>query len=136
MKKLSFWLILLAIVFLAGFIPQYLRTNQAKNQAAAVGDQLRSCESTQQVSQMRQNLALAYLQATQKNYGVASDYAGRFFNQAQSLENTTADASLRNLLQGVLSSRNQITADLAQGNEGVVAELQPLVQKIEQGPAQ
>jgi hypothetical protein len=70
--------------------------------------------------------------ATQLNYGLASGYAQTFFANAQNVQSTTEDPAIKDVLTQVLSARDKITADLAKGSAEVVAELQPLVLKLEQ----
>jgi hypothetical protein len=39
-------------------------------------------------------IGLAYLQANQKNYGLAAETAGRFFDRVRKLANQTQDAAI------------------------------------------
>jgi len=70
--------------------------------------------------------------ATQLNYGLASGYAQTFFANAQNVQATTPDSAVKDILTQVLAARDKITADLAKGSPEVVAELQPLVLKLQQ----
>jgi hypothetical protein len=133
-NKLRLWLILLIVGFLAGFIPQYSRSRQLVQKVSALTGQLEQCRSAEQLSQLRDTAALMYLEATQKNYGTSSGYASSLFEQAQRLSNNTQDEAIRNLLQETLAMRDQITADLAKGNDAVVSEMQPILSKLEQVP--
>jgi hypothetical protein len=54
------------------------------------------------------------------------------FDQAQSLAGTTEDGGIRSLLRDILAQRDQITADLAKGNDAAVAEMQPILSRLEQ----
>ena len=74
-----------------------------------------------------------YIATSQLNYGNASGYAAQFFDQAQALAGSTADAGLRSTFTEIVNSRGKITDDLSKGNAGVLAEMQPLVMKVEQG---
>ena len=132
-RKLLFWLILLIIGFLAGFIPQYSRSREMARTASALADQVRACSSAEQFSRIRDAAAMMYLAATQKNYGISSGYATQVFDQAQSLASSTQDEGMRNLLRDVLAQRDQITSDLAKGSDAVISEMQPILSKLEQG---
>jgi len=132
-NRLILWLILLVIGFLVGFVPQYLKSQQFQQQASAAAKQLQSCQAGEQLSQIRDNAALMYLEASQKNYGIARDYATRLFDQAQQFAASTDNAALHSLLGEVLATRDQITADLAKGDAAVVGEMQPVLSKIEHG---
>jgi hypothetical protein len=131
-KKLLFWLILLMVGFLAGFIPQYSKSRELARTASGLNDQVRACKSAEEFSRIGEAAGMMYLAATQKNYGIATGYATRMFDQAQSLAGSTQDGGIRNLLRDVLAQRDQITADLAKGNDAVISEMQPILSKLEQ----
>ena len=132
-NKLVLWLILLIVGFLVGFLPQYFRSRQLEQKVSAQAGQLEACRSAEQLSQLRDMAALMYLEATQKNYGTSGNYAGRFFDQAQRLANSTQDEALRDLLREILATRDQVTADLAKGDAASVSEVQPILSKVEHG---
>jgi hypothetical protein len=58
--------------------------------------------------------------------------AKEFFDQAQRIQSSTGDPALRNLLRDTLSTRDQITADLAKGDAAALSEIHLLLSKIEQ----
>ena len=132
LKKLVLWLVLLTAAFLAGFIPEYLRVRQSEQDISTLTDQVKRCQSGETLSEIASAAALMYLEATEKNYGNAGSYASRFFDQAQHLASTTQDQALQSQLRQILAARDQITADLAKGNEAVVLEIQPILAKVEQ----
>jgi hypothetical protein len=125
MRKLLTWVIVFIVGLLVGFVPQYWK-------AQTVRERLNSCTATADLSKVQQSAALTYVAATQLNYGVASGYAQTFFASAQTLQGTTTDPSVKDVLSQVLSARDKITGDLAKGSAEVVGELQPLVIKLEQ----
>lgn len=125
MRNFVKWVIVFVVGLLIGFIPQYWK-------AQTLRGKLNSCSATVDLSKVQQSAALTYVAATQLNYGVASGYAQTFFASAQSLQGTTTDASVKDLLSQVLAARDKITGDLAKGSAEVVGELQPLVLKLEQ----
>jgi hypothetical protein len=131
-RKLTSSLILLVIGFLGGFIPQYLKAREASQQLSSQIKELADCRLTQQLSQLRDSAAMAYLEATQKNYGIAAEYSKQLFDQAQRIASQTDDPGVRKLLGDVLAARDPITADLANGDAGVVSKLQPLLANLEQ----
>jgi hypothetical protein len=135
-KRLLLWLVLLAIGFLGGFIPQYLRSTELQRTLSAVRNQLQTCLAGEEVARLRDTAALMYLEATQKNYGTSAGYAGQFFEQAQHLASNTQNEALRNVLREVLQTRDQITADLAKADPAVVPEMQTVLAKVEQSTNQ
>jgi type II secretory pathway pseudopilin PulG len=131
-RRLVLWFVLLIVGFLAGFILQYARLQQAQQELSASTKQLGSCQAGEQLSQLRDTATAMFLQAVQKNYGKAGEDSKEFFDQAQRIQSSTEDPALRNLLHDTLATRDQITADLAKGDAAALSEIQALVSKIEQ----
>ena len=131
-RKLVLWFVLLIVGFLAGFILQYARLQQAQQELSASTKQLGSCQAGEQLSQLRDTATAMFLEAVQKNYGKAGEDSKEFFDQAQRIQSSTGDPALRNLLRDILATRDQITADLAKGDAAALSEIQALVSKIEQ----
>jgi hypothetical protein len=95
-------------------------------------EQLRSCQSRERLSQLRDTGTMMHLEALQKNYGKAGEYSKELFDQAQTLVGSAEDPALRNLLRDILATRDQITADLAKGDAAALLEIQPVLSKLEQ----
>ena len=131
-RKLVLWFVLLIVGFLAGFILQYARLQQAQQELSGSTKQLGSCQAGEQLSQLRDTATVMFLEAVQKNYGKAGEDSKEFFDQAQRIQSSTADPALRNLLRDTLATRDQITADLAKGDAAALSEIQALLSKIEQ----
>jgi type II secretory pathway pseudopilin PulG len=131
-RRLVLWFVLLIVGFLAGFILQYARLQQAQQELSASTKQLGSCQAGEQLSQLRDTATAMFLQAVQKNYGKAGEDSKEFFDQAQRIQSSTGDPALRNLLHDILATRDQITADLAKGDAAALSEVQALLSKIEQ----
>ena len=131
-RKLVFWVVLLIVGFLAGFILQYARLQQAQQELSASSKLLGSCQVGEQLSQLRDTATVMFLEAVQKNYGKAGEDSKEFFDQAQRIQSSTGDPVLRNLLRDTLATRDQITADLAKGDAAALSEIQALLSKIEQ----
>ena len=97
--------IALIAVFLVGFIPPYVKANRLENE-------LRQTRQDGAGAELRDLIALAYAQANQKNYGLASETSGRFFNRVREVASQTQDVSRRKALDDLLTSRDKITAQL------------------------
>jgi len=130
--KLALWFVLLIAGFLTGLILQYARLQRVQQELSASTRQLGSCQSNEQLSQLRDTATMMYLQAVQKNYGKAGEYSKEFFDQAQRIVSSAEDPALRNLLRDTLATRDQITADLAKGDAAALSEIQPVLSKLEQ----
>ena len=109
-------------VFLVGFIPQYVKANRLETE-------LRQARQANVEAELRDLIGLAYVQASQKNYGLAAATTTRFFNRVRDAANETGD---RKSLENLLVTRDRITAALAKGDAGVVADLQELFVKTRQ----
>jgi type II secretory pathway pseudopilin PulG len=131
-RRLVLWFVLLIVGFLAGFVLQYARLQQAQQELSASTKQLGSCQAGEQLSQLRDTASAMFLEAVQKNYGKAGEDSKEFFDQAQRIQSSTGDPALRNLLHDILATRDQITADLAKGDAAALSEVQALLSKIEQ----
>src|ERR1700732_4458890 len=90
-RKLILWFALLIAGFLAGFVLQYPRSQRLQQELSALTKELESCHSSEELSQLRDTATMAYLEATQKNYGKAGEYSGEFFDQTQRIASSTED---------------------------------------------
>jgi hypothetical protein len=120
--------VLLVVVFLAGFLPSYVKAHRLENE-------LREARREQSLAQLRDLASLTYFQANQKDYGLAAGTATLFFDRTQEAVNQAPDASARKPLQELLSLRDPITAGLAKGDPGVLGDLQALFLKTRQATA-
>jgi hypothetical protein len=131
-SKLVLWFLLLLAGFLVGFILQYSRLHRVQQELSASTKQLGPCQSSQQLSQLRDTATMMYLEVVQKNYGKAGEYSKEVFDQAQQIVSSTGDSALRNLLRDTLATRDQVTADLAKGDAAALSETQLVLSKLEQ----
>jgi hypothetical protein len=115
----------LIAVFLIGFVPSYVKANRLENE-------LRQSRQDGAGAELRDLIALAYVQANQKNYGLAAETSSRFFNRAREVASQTQDASRRKALEDLLASRDKVTAQLAKGDAAVTGDLLELFNKTRQ----
>ena len=130
--KIVLWFLLLLAGFLVGFILQYSRLHRVQQELSVSTKQFGSCQSSQQLAQLRDTATMMYLEAVQKNYGKAGEYSKEVFDQAQQIANSTEDSALGNLLRDTLATRDQVTADLAKGDAAALSETQLVLSKLEQ----
>ena len=131
-RKLAVWIGLFVAGFLFGYILQYTTLHRVQGELTASTSQLGSCRKEEQSSHLRDTATMMYLEVVQKNYGKAGEYSKSFFDEAQRIASSTDDPILRKLLVDTLATRDQITADLAKGDGGVVSEVQSVLIKLEQ----
>lgn len=117
--------IVVAAVFLVGFVPEYVRANRLETE-------LQQSRQSGGGAELRDLIALAYVQANQKNYGLAADTCSLFFNHVRDVANQTQDANRRKALEDLLAMRDKITAELAKGDAAVIGDLQDLFTKTRQ----
>jgi hypothetical protein len=118
----------LVVVFLAGFGPQYVRANRLENE-------LRQSRQESAGADLRDLIGLAYVQANQRNYGLAAESSSRFFGRVRESANQTQDATSRKALEDLLALRDKVTAELAKGDSAVMGDLQDLFVKTRQATA-
>ena len=112
-------------IFLVGFVPEYVRANRLENE-------LRQSRQENTGGQLRDLIGLAYVQANQKNFGLAAETSSRFFDHAREMGNQAQDATSRKGLEGLLEPRDKVIAELAKGDAAVMGDLQELFVKTQQ----
>jgi hypothetical protein len=120
--------VLFIVVALACFLPQYVKVKQLEKELSAA-------RREGGLAQLRDLAGLAYLQASQKDYGLAGGTSSRFFDLVQTTANQEPDSSARKSLEGLLSFRDKITSGLAKGDPGVLDSLQALFLKTRETTA-
>lgn len=128
MNKIIVVGVLLIVVFSAGFLPQYAKVRRLENE-------LRQSSQQNRLAEVRDLAGLAYLQATQRDYGLAAGTSKFFFDRTREVANQMPDSGGRKPLEDLLSFRDEITAKLAQGDPGVLSDLQTLLVKTRQATA-
>ena len=118
-------IILLIIVFLAGFVPQYIKVKRLENDLSVARQE-------NALAQLRDLAGLAFVQASQKNYGLAAGTTKQFFSRTREVANRAPDANGRKALEDLLASEDKITAELANGDPEAVGDLQVLFEKTRQ----
>ena len=121
-NKIVIGAIVAVAVFLIGFVPQFVKVNRLEGE-------LQKSLQEKAGSQLRELISLAYFQATQKNFGLAAETSSQFFGRAREMTNQAQDATSRKALEGLLASRDKVTAALAKGDAAAVDDLQELFVK-------
>ena len=120
--------LLILLAFLTGFLPGYAKGQRQEKE-------LREAKQESSLAQLRDLACLAYLQATQKDYGLAAGTSTRLFDRTREVANQTLDSAGKKSLEDLLSLRDPITSKLATGDSGVVNELQALLVKTRDATA-
>ena len=124
-NKIIMTAIALVAVFLLGFVPQRIKANRLETEVRQFRQEIAG-------DQLRDLIGLAYVQANQKNYGLAAETSSRFFSRAREMANQTQAASSRKALEDLLALRDKVTAELAKGDATAMGDLQELFVKTRQ----
>jgi len=90
---------LMLAAFLAGFLPNYIKGQR-------LASELREARQESAMAELRDLAGLLYLQANQKDYGLAATTSTRFFERTWELANQIPDPSRKQPLEGLESSRS------------------------------
>lgn len=121
--------VLIVAAFLLGFVPQYLKGRDLESQLGAVRQQLESEREKSQVDELGLLGGHVYLETNLKNYGLASQYSSKFFDQARAMMSQAPSSSRQAFLQEVLAQRDSVTGGLAKGDPSSVLAVQDLFRR-------
>jgi hypothetical protein len=121
-NRLLLWALLLVGGFLLGAVPFSLR-------ASRLDRELREATDKNRKADLRDMIALAYVQAAQKNYGLAAQTASQYFSRLPETSGAMEDVERRRALEQAASARDAVTAALAKGDPGVTGQLLDLYLK-------
>jgi hypothetical protein len=124
-NKLAIAVVAVLVAFLLGFIPEYVK-------AEHLDSELKSAQRSSAGAELRDLAALAYVQANEKNYGLAAATASQFFNRARAFANEATVPAAKSTLDSVLAARDKVTAELAKGDPAVISDLQDLFTRTRQ----
>ncbi len=127
-KKIGLGAAVVVVVFLAGFLPQYFKR-------ASVESQWKASERKNREAEVRDLAALAFVQAAQRNYGLAAQTCGQFFARLQPIAAESAGTPAAKSFEEILGYRDKVTAKLAKADPGVMDDLQTLYLKTRSATA-
>jgi hypothetical protein len=125
MNRIIVVIILLIVAFLAGFVPQYVKVKRLE-------DELSTARQGNALAELRDLAGLAFVQTSQKNYGLATATSSQFFTRTREIANGTPDANGRKAFEDLLASQDKIVAELAKGDPQALGDLQALFDKTRQ----
>jgi hypothetical protein len=124
--KAGLWLVTALAAFLLGFAPQYLQKERLRSDLAAANQRALSAEQAVRMGELRDLCGLMLMEVLRQNYGIAKDYAARYFDSLGAAAGATDDAARKKGLEELLTRRDAVTALLAQGDPASAAEAQSL----------
>ena len=112
-------LVILVLVFLLGFLPQYVEKRQMQRELAISIEKLK-------LSELRDLAGLMLLEGLRQNYGVARDYSSQYFDKLRETSEGVNDSTLKTSLQELLSNRDTVTAVLSKADPASASQLQTI----------
>ncbi len=127
--KLISAVVVLSVVFLVGFVPQYRKARALRSEAAIAQDRIVSLQGKLKLAELRDLMGLVYLETSRKNYGVALQYSTQFFTQARQLA-AESDPGVTAVLHEILPQRDLLTAGLAEGQPGIRTNIEEILDRL------
>jgi hypothetical protein len=132
--KIITGLVVLLVVFLGGFIPQYLDKRRLQEELEQTRTQLSASQLQNDIDQARNLAGKMLLEASRQNYGTAAEHSTNLFNHLRELADKAQDASLKTSILSLMETRDSITSGLAQGSPSIIPEIQALMQRMYELP--
>ena len=123
------WLILFVGGFLLGFVPEYLKNRDLRSQLEAPQKTIDGLRAQLQMSELRDQASLMWIELSRQNYGLARDYAAQYYSKLKDMIDSAQDPGLKKSLQDLAATRDSVTADLAAANASSLAAPQSIVLK-------
>jgi hypothetical protein len=117
-------LVILVLVFLLGFVPQYLEKRQIQSELAISSEKLK-------LSELRDLAAMMLLEVLRQNYGVARDYSSQYFEKLRETSEQVENSTVKTSLQELLNSRDTVTAALSKADPASASQLQAIFAKTQ-----
>ena len=124
--KLLVGIILAAVIFLAGWYPQYQRRSACEEMTASIEKKLADTGQSLALARLRSRTALLWERSERNDYGAAGTQASEYFTDLRSFTNSLPAGDLRQALETLLGHRDSITAGLAKADSVVKQEIRML----------
>lgn len=116
LKKLAIAAGILIIAFMLGYVPSVISSRTTLQQNVELEHKLK-------VAELDGQLAMASYETGRNNYANAAQFLSKFFDGLREIINETKDHALKQKLQVMLASRDDITANIAQADPSVKEKL-------------
>jgi hypothetical protein len=112
--------VILAVAFLSGLLVGYLEVRESRAELGQLRNQT-------QLGELRDLASLIYVETSRQNFGLARQYAGRYFDAVNRLsQSDSLDPAIRASLEPLLAHRDEITAALARAEPSAGDQTQAL----------
>jgi hypothetical protein len=116
MKKLAAVLVLLVLVFLAGYWPQRGAAREAQDELASVKGTLESAQARVRAGAVLGRALTLKEAVAAQNYGTARSLSTALFDAVRDENARTSDPSIRKAYEEILAMRDPLTAALARAD--------------------
>jgi len=133
MNRLKLFLVALVLGLLVGFVPIYLNSRGASQQAAATQQRLEADVAALQgrvgLLQLHSQLGMLLREVEQQNFGQAKLRSTRFFDSLSEAA-SASEGNVREELVAIGMSRDQVTSGIAQADAEVIVKLRDIYVKL------
>ena len=123
--------VLLIAGLLIGFVPEYSKLGDARQEIDTLRQQLDVSKRAAALDSFRNRTALLYIETTQNNFSVALGMASKDYTDLRAFTDQTSDVTLKQELGNALSSRDAIIAGLAKADPAVSLQIRDLFLKMQ-----
>ena len=128
MKRVLVTVVLMAVAFLAAYVPMQWKNYDLQQQDAKsrqeLSAQLAAAEDSLRMAKLQNQLGLLLIDVEQTNFGEAKQSSTQFFDQLREALSSVQSEAARARLEAALKRRDQITADLSVMKPGLAETLQ------------
>lgn len=121
MKKALFFVLLLAVAYVAGYWPQ-----------RGLKDRLQTAQSAVKFCRLENELMSMLDQTQSQNYGTAQQIAGQFFDDLHNQMSDPALADYRQSLQTIAGHRDTVISALAKADGSIAGSLRQDLDQVRQ----
>lgn len=136
MKRFLVVVLLMAISFLIGYLPQYLEAVRLEETLAETSEQqaseLARLEERLTLRRLQNQLGMVLLELGQNNAGRAQTLAGEYFNGVTELGFMFSDPEVAQQLRDIGNQRDAITLSLATPTPDTTRQLNQLYMRMSQ----
>jgi hypothetical protein len=125
MKRFIFLLVLVLIAgaYLAGYLPERRRLDQAQRNLRATEAKLADAQNQVRLYALESRLSRLVEIVRDRNYGDAAKLSSDFFDALRAEISATGKDEVKSALGAVLAMRDSVTSKLAMGDASVLDEL-------------
>ena len=130
MKKIIGGLVLVALGFLAGFVPQYNRASDLDTKNSELTKSLDDERKAKSLSDFRNRTAQLYFEVSKSNFDSAGGQASQLFTDLRQFTSQTPEP-LRQRLESILAGRDAVVAGIAKADPAASSLVQSMFLQLQ-----